>query len=41
MPASDPPAFLREDAWRYDPAEHSRGRLAPFRDLLLAFRPNR
>ena len=38
IPASAPPAFLREDARRYDPAEHSRGRLAPFRDVLLAFR---
>ena len=38
MPAADVPAFLREDARRYDPAEHSLGRLAPFRDVLLAFR---
>jgi hypothetical protein len=31
-------ACLMEEARRYDPAENTRSRLAPFRDVLLAFR---
>ena len=38
MPSSDLHARLMEEAWRYDPAEHSRNRLAPFRDVLLVWR---
>ena len=38
MPSSDLHARLMEEAWRYDPAEHSRSRLAPFRDVLLVWR---
>ena len=29
---------MMDDARRYDPAEHSRSRLAPFRDALLVWR---
>ena len=38
MPSSDLHARLMEEARRYDPAEHSRSRLAPFRDVLLVWR---
>jgi hypothetical protein len=38
MPSSDLHARLMDDARRYDPAEHSRSRLAPFRDVLLVWR---
>ncbi|HRG56085.1 MAG TPA: hypothetical protein PLG56_08605 [Lacunisphaera sp.] len=31
-------ARLMEDARRYDPAEHHRGLLAPFRDVILLWR---
>jgi hypothetical protein len=38
MPSSDLHAHLMGDARRYDPAENTRSRLVPFRDVLLAFR---
>ena len=38
MPSSDLHARLMEEARRYDPAAHSRSRLAPFRDVLLVWR---
>ena len=38
MPSSDLHARLMDEAKCYDPAEHSRCRLAPFRDALLVWR---
>ena len=38
MPSSDLHARLMDEARRYDPAEHSRSRLAPFQDVLLVWR---
>jgi hypothetical protein len=38
MELADLHARLIEEARRYDPAEHSRSRLAPFRDVLLVCR---
>ena len=38
MPSSDLHARLMEEARRYDSVEHSRSRLAPFRDVLLVWR---
>ena len=38
MPSSDLHSRLMDEAKCYDPAEHSRCRLAPFRDALLVWR---
>ena len=38
MDSSDLPARLMDEARRYNPAEHARGRLAPFREALLIWR---
>jgi len=38
MDFTDLHARLMDDARHYDPAEHSRSRLAPFRDVLLVWR---
>ena len=38
MPSFDLHARLMEEARHYDPAEHSRERLAPFRDVLAVWR---
>ena len=38
MDSSDVPARLMDEARRYNPAEHARGRLAPFREALLVWR---
>jgi len=38
MDSTDLNARLIDEARRYDPAEHARGRLAPFREALLIWR---
>jgi hypothetical protein len=38
MDSADLHARLIDEAKRYDPADHARGRLTPFRDVLLAWR---
>jgi hypothetical protein len=38
MDPTDLHTRLMDEARRYDPAEHSRGRLAPFRDVLAVWR---
>jgi hypothetical protein len=38
MDPADLHARLLDEAKRYDPAEHARGRLAPFREALLIWR---
>ena len=38
MDSADLHARLMEEAKRYDPAEHARGRLAPFQEALLIWR---